>query len=795
MTTGSRCLGRNSGRKSLLIVNYLMLVLGLTIILTNYTQAEQPSETEMRQVCRNWLAQSVIDRGSWDKSAAPEIVAENGIFDGDRLLAKYYTISPNGFVLVPALKEMRPIKAYSESYVLDEKQEGGFLQLIREILSERMNLYIAKYGSLDATQSPGDEPLFAVSQRQLWDIYTLETADFLSTRSFDKSTMEEAGPLLTSSWHQRSPYNDLCPWGDGGRTVVGCVATATSQILNYWQWPPSGVGEHTYTWAGDNSCDGDTPAQDLYADYSDTYDWAHIIDSCDDGCLPSDSAALAELCYETGVAFNMDYGACGSGANTASAVMVFPTYFKYSLEAKKEDRTDYDLPGWYNLIKSEIDQNRPMQYRINMHSIVCDGYRDNSGQYEYHMNYGWGGSFTTWFVLDSLYCYWIEPDSVCPASEEFLMTHIYPQDQPILSFSSKTTVESGNGNGICEPGEAFQMAVTISNMGWDATNTTGQLTTSDPYLSITSPSVLFDAMIPWGDQSESQSPFGISISPSCPDPYIATFILTLLADGGYSSSDTIFIYIGTTPGLADDFELGSDFWRHDQFQPTFLDEWHLDTYRAHSGTSSWKVGGIGPEDYSDGLDAALMTPPFLLPNNANLTFWHWIDAEVDSDPQMAWDGGIVMISSGDGNWAQLYPDGDYSHYIVDNPASPFAPDTPCYSGTHGWEEVTFDLAAYSGVAQLAFRFGSDGAVSQEGWYIDDVSVSGQGYLCGDANNDAAVNIGDAVFIISYAFRDGPAPNPLIAAEANCDGAVNIGDAVYIISYAFRGGPAPCEGCK
>ncbi|MDD4052935.1 MAG: FG-GAP-like repeat-containing protein, partial [candidate division Zixibacteria bacterium] len=63
--------------------------------------------------------------------------------------------------------------------------------------------------------------------------------------------------------------------------------------------------------------------------------------------------------------------------------------------------------------------------------------------------------------------------------------------------------------------------------------------------------------------------------------------------------------------------------------------------------------------------------------------------------------------------------------------------------------------------------------------------------CGDANGDTKINVGDAVFLISYIFRGGPTPNPLAAGNANCDGKINVGDAVYLISYIFRGGPAPC----
>ncbi len=63
---------------------------------------------------------------------------------------------------------------------------------------------------------------------------------------------------------------------------------------------------------------------------------------------------------------------------------------------------------------------------------------------------------------------------------------------------------------------------------------------------------------------------------------------------------------------------------------------------------------------------------------------------------------------------------------------------------------------------------------------------------GDANSDGLVNVGDAVFLISYVFKGGPAPDPYENGDANCDATVNVGDAVYLVNYIFRSGPPP--GC-
>jgi len=68
------------------------------------------------------------------------------------------------------------------------------------------------------------------------------------------------------------------------------------------------------------------------------------------------------------------------------------------------------------------------------------------------------------------------------------------------------------------------------------------------------------------------------------------------------------------------------------------------------------------------------------------------------------------------------------------------------------------------------------------------------YVCGDANGDKGVNVGDAVYVITYVFKGGAAPDPVEAGDASCDGTCNVGDAVYLVGYVFKGGAEPCAGC-
>ena len=75
-----------------------------------------------------------------------------------------------------------------------------------------------------------------------------------------------------------------------------------------------------------------------------------------------------------------------------------------------------------------------------------------------------------------------------------------------------------------------------------------------------------------------------------------------------------------------------------------------------------------------------------------------------------------------------------------------------------------------------------------------IMLSGCGYVAGDGDGNAQVNISDAVYIISYIFTAGPEPVPYSAGDANCDAMVNISDAVALINYIFAGGAPPCSGC-
>jgi hypothetical protein len=151
----------------------------------------------------------------------------------------------------------------------------------------------------------------------------------------------------------------------------------------------------------------------------------------------------------------------------------------------------------------------------------------------------------------------------------------------------------------------------------------------------------------------------------------------------------------------------------------------LSTQRNHTpgGETSWKCGDTGAGDYSNLLDAALMTLSFPLGVESQLTYWQYVAAETSAAyPGQAYDGGRLEINVG-GDWELLTPEGGYP-FTVRGTDGPFPQGAGIFSGHRDWHQVVVDLSAYEGSAQLRFRFGSDTGVTDEGWYVDDVFVDG-----------------------------------------------------------------------
>lgn len=352
--------------------SYIILV-GLFLFFSSIVDAKPIDESQANQVARNFFASLGINNAHVELSFAP-------LMTGDEEQALFYLYNNptgNAFVIISGNDITWPILGYSRNGLYKSndpipnfrKWLDGYKLEMSHIMKHELSLK-----GLD-------------SNKQMWQKLMYEEDLKLNAKM-------AVSPLLTTRWDQAPYYNDLCPGG----SVTGCVATAMAQVMKYWNYPPRGTGFHSYN---------ENNYGTISANFGSTnYDWSRMPNS-----LNSSNNAVATLMYHCGVSVEMDYSPNVSGAFVISdrspithcSEYAFKNYFGYAQTLRGVERARYNTSSWINLIRTELDNQRPVEYAGfgsgGGHAFVCDGYDDNGF---FHFNWGWGGAYDGNFVLDAL---------------------------------------------------------------------------------------------------------------------------------------------------------------------------------------------------------------------------------------------------------------------------------------------------------------------------------------------------------------------------------------------------------
>lgn len=216
----------------------------------------------------------------------------------------------------------------------------------------------------------------------------------LQNRTTVAGTGKEVEALLGDiNWDQGNPYNAICP----DNCPVGCAAISMSQVMYYHRWPEKGIGTKTYT--------TQTNKYKLSADFGNTtYAWSDMLPTLTPTSSQKAIKAVSTLCYQVGVAIDMDYTSNGSGALATPMPIALINNFGYDKGCTLLMRDYFTANDWQQLLRDELDNQRPVIYNGYTslgegHSFVCDGY--NADGY-YHINWGWNGEENGYFLLSAL---------------------------------------------------------------------------------------------------------------------------------------------------------------------------------------------------------------------------------------------------------------------------------------------------------------------------------------------------------------------------------------------------------
>jgi hypothetical protein len=295
-----------------------------------------------------------------------------------KILAYVVELRPEGFIITSADDNIRPIIGYSfkGKFPFQDFKENVLLHLAKWDIEARLK-------TLDSESASAKN--LSQGNKSLWSEYTSTETALLK----GLSSTTQWGPLITTSWHQDDPFNKRCPYDPTKpilRCPVGCVATATAQIINYWQFPPS------------ISFSQDEKYTSTFWSIFDPLQWININIDDDSNSLefPSfeelnmvlsdikyigDPNEQAYMCFAAGIKHKMNYSSRGSAAHLSADA--YRNGFGYGSAIRKVgiagiylNWADYEDKVIENIIKT-----CPVQISIvsltgsPVHSVIIDGYR------------------------------------------------------------------------------------------------------------------------------------------------------------------------------------------------------------------------------------------------------------------------------------------------------------------------------------------------------------------------------------------------------------------------------------
>ena len=325
---------------------------------------------------------------------------------------------------------------------------GGFIIIAGDDRANQVLGYSDK-GRLDFRHMPDNFKALMRSYKE--EIEYLQAHPELNvTPAIRNSRSTGIEPLIKTQWGQEMPYYLQCPIYQGEYCVVGCVATAMAQVMNYWKYPTSCNGVSSYYCYDIGQTIPALPATTFdYSKMLNSYchwDWG-LSELIQDTYTDEQAQEVAKLSRYCGQAVDMGYSPEGSGAYSFSQLAAMKD-FGYSSSAHSEERngwwnSNYTTAEWEAMLMEELDMRRPILYSANDpaaggHAFICDGY---NAEGLFHFNFGWYGTCDGWYASTALNMTHREGDVLHFNSGHEISLGVVP---PVYCFISADAVNATN---------------------------------------------------------------------------------------------------------------------------------------------------------------------------------------------------------------------------------------------------------------------------------------------------------------------------------------------------------------
>lgn len=365
---------------------------------------------------------------------------------GSSPLAYIVHLQPDGYIVVSGSTLLPPIIAFSWLQPYPTHPFDLFTEFI----------------SFDLTTQLSNSDCYSdriVSDRlNEWDmLVTHQSTEYSLIEQWPPEGSTITGGWIETTWHQDNPYNDLCPidLSSGTRSIAGCPAVAMAQIFNYHkstnniQFSDEDDYYHNYLnryWIDNDYEKYDFPSFPQLNGYMDTVS-QHFTQS-----QPLTDQDMAALNFACGVACKQVYSPSGSG--TFGVNQAYDAYLRFNCSTVQllTDSTD-DV---YDIIIDDIQNARPVHLAVVTpawtagHNLIIDGYNTDGF---FHLNFGWGGSYDTWYRL--------------PTDIPYDLTVLEGVIVNIMNFNTTEDL-SCEGHILwtdVAPGTEIQGSFTVSNIG------------------------------------------------------------------------------------------------------------------------------------------------------------------------------------------------------------------------------------------------------------------------------------------------------------------------------------------